>query len=757
MILAIHGSRAKFTLNFLCHFDSIPERYIRLRKTFKTQRISGQRSISSNPQDFNIPQIHNGDKSLKKSENFHFLVKSSSPKTLSLQKSVELYANAGDLHKAQNLFDEIHEPRIRSWTSLISGYNKWGLAKKATELYHQFKKAKKLEPNTFFLLAIARACSYLKDLNLAHEIHNDVKRLGLERDLLMGNVLIDMYGKCRFVWGATEVFKGLEERDVISWTTMASAYLHCGLSKKALEIVREMQINGVKPNSVTVSLVLKACSDLKALNLGREFHGYVLRMGLEANVYVSSGLVDVYANCLDSVRARLVFDRIQERDVVSWNVILTTYFRSGVSGKAFELFREMKASGIKPNLDSWNAMIAGCSQNGEYEKAMEFFAHMTNTGFKPNKITVTSLLPVCANLESLCQGRQIHGFGFRHGHVHEMAVATAIVIMYAKCGRLSSSKKVFESMGEKDTVAWNSMIMGHAMYGHGMEALALFNQMRDMGLKPNNVTFTGVLSACSHGGLVSEGCALFRDMGPCHGINPDREHYACMVDILSRSGRLVEAYELIKTMPFEPSAGAWGALLGACRVYKNVELGQIAASNLFEIEQNNPGNYILLSNIFTASGMWVEASRIRGLMREKGVLKTPGRSWVEIKNRVHSFTVGDRKHEEKEKIYAFLAKLYEKMKLHGYMPSSEFVLQDVEREEGEESLGWHSEKLAVAFGLLKGEPGLPVRVFKNLRICGDCHGAIKLICKIVGRDIIVRDSVRFHHFRDGSCSCRDFW
>ncbi|XP_058081429.1 pentatricopeptide repeat-containing protein At1g20230-like [Magnolia sinica] len=671
-------------------------------------------------------------------------------------KFLKLYVNSGDLQRAQHLFDQIPEPDLRTQTILITAYTKWGFPKESLKLYRELRN-KKIKPDRLVLLSAAKACTASSDLIKAKEIHEDAVRFGFGSDLVLGNALIDMFGKCNSIQAAGKVFDDLPVKDVVSWTSMAVGYWNCGLPREALWVLREMGLNGVRPNSITVSSILPACSHLKALNAGREIHGFVVRNGMGDNVFVNSGLVDMYAKCLSTWQARNVFDNMPQRDVVAWNVILTTYFSNGDWNEACKLFDQMKIEGAKVNSASWNAMITGCTQNGLNEQAFELLARMQDSGFKPNQFTIASVMPACTSLESLRGGKEIHGYSFRHCFMEDVVIATALVFMYAKCGDLGISRRTFDRMPRKDTVAWNTMILANSMHGHGVKALSLFRGMIGSDIRPNSVTFTGVLSGCSHSRLVDEGHAIFNSMSRDHGVEPNEDHCSCMVDVFSRAGRLEEAYGFIQKMPLEPTAGAWGALLGACRVYKNVELGAIAAKRLFDIEPDNPGNYILLSNIFVAAKLPDDASMVRKLMRDRGIMKMPGCSWIQVKDKVYTFTAGDKRSAQSDEIYGFLDELGEKMRLMGYVPNTGFALQDVDEEEKEEGLISHSERLAVAFGILNSNGGLTIRVFKNLRICGDCHNAIKFIAKIVGMQIIVRDTMRFHHFRDGSCSCHDFW
>ncbi|KAK1440725.1 hypothetical protein QVD17_06556 [Tagetes erecta] len=677
------------------------------------------------------------------------------PPHLSL-KLIKTYCDSDDLRRARQLFDKIPKPDLHSWTVLISAYTKRGFVKEAINLYTQFRD-RETQLDKFIILSFVKACAISGDLIEAQRAHKDAVMFGFHRDLVLGNAMIDMFGKCKCLEGAKRVFDELQFRDVVSWTSMFSCYVSCGYSRKGLDAFREMVLNGVRPNSVSVSSILPVCSKLKHLNLGKEIHGFVVRNGFGGNVFISSALVDMYAACLCIKQAELVFNRMVNRDIVSHNVMISAYFENGEAQKALDIFKRMKSGCSKLNYASWNAVICGSLQAGKTQQAFELLADMQNFGFKPNQITLTAVLTACTNLESLRGGKEIHGYIFRHGFLNDTTALTALIFMYAKCGKLEISQKVFEMISRKDTIAWNTMIIANSMHGNGNEALLLFNQMLNSGVKPNPVTFTGVLSGCSHSRLVDEGLSVFNSMSQVHMIEPDAEHHSCVVDVLSRAGRLEEAYRFIQSMVIEPTASAWGALLGACRVYKNVDLARIAAERLFEIEPHNAGNYVLLSNIFVNAKLWGEASETRKLMKHKGIKKEPGCSWVQVKNKVHTFVVGDKSNEHSDDIYMFLSNMSEKMRQAGYLPDTEFVLQDLDSEEKEDTLCNHSEKLAVAFGLLHLNGKLSITVFKNLRICGDCHNAIKFMAKIVGVTIVVRDSLRFHHFRDGHCSCKDFW
>jgi pentatricopeptide repeat protein len=374
-----------------------------------------------------------------------------------------------------------------------------------------------------------------------------------------------------------------------------------------------------------------------------------------------------------------------------------------------------------------------------------------------DSVTLVNVLPACANLAALQCCKHIHCYIIVRGFELDVRVVNALIDAYAKCGSLQPARQLFDKMSKRDVVSWNVMIAGYGMDGCGEAAIALFEQMQQTGMKPDEITFIGVLSACSHAGLVDEGCRYFNRMQQDYAIPPTLEHYASMADLLGRAGLLDEARELIETMPIQPDAAVWGALLGACRIHGSVELGERVAGCLFELDPENAGCYVLLSNIYAAASQWEDARKVRVTMKERGVKKPSGCSLIEINYRIHKFIAGDRSHPQSENIYATLETLAEQIKEAGYVTQPNFVLHDVEEEVKEHMLCSHSEKLAIVFGIISTGHGTPIRITKNLRVCGDCHSATKYISKIVRREIIVRDGRRFHCFKGGLCSCRDYW
>lgn len=410
------------------------------------------------------------------------------------------------------------------------------------------------------------------------------------------------------------------------------------------------------------------------------------------------------------------------------------------------------------NVVTWTTMIGGYSQHGEANDALELFSQMLkeDRSVKPNAFTISCALMACARLAALRFGRQIHAYVLRNKY-DVLFVANCLIDMYSKSGDIDIARSVFDNMKQRNAVSWTSLITGYGMHGQGAEALKVFYDMRKEGLVPDGITFLVVLYACSHSGMIDEGNKYFNGMIKNFGVIPGEEHYACMVDLLGRAGRLDEAMKLIDEMPMKPGPIVWVALLSGCRKHANVELGEYASNRLLEMESENDGSYTLLSNIYANARRWKDVSRIRSLMKHTGIKKRPGCSWVQGKKGHATFFVGDRTHPQSKQIYAILTELIRRIKVIGYVPETSFALHDVDDEEKGDLLSEHSEKLALAYGILTSAPGAPIRITKNLRVCGDCHTAITYISMIIDHEIILRDSTRFHHFNKGSCSCRGYW
>lgn len=519
-----------------------------------------------------------------------------------------------------------------------------------------------------------------------------------------------------------KVFNEMPERDVVSWNTMIAGIAESGLYEEASAMVREMGDVGLKPDSFTLSTVLPIFSEYVDVSKGMEIHGYAMRNGFDSDVFIGSSLVDVYANCA----------------------------RADYSLRVFRLLPN-------PDAIAWNSVMAGCVQNGMFDEGLRIFRRMLLHKWQPTAVTFSSLMPACAHLTTLHLGKQLHGYIIRGGFEDNVFVASSLVDMYAKCGNICVARQIFDEMQAPDMVTWTAMIMGYALHGPAEEALALFERMLMKNESPNYVAFVAVLTACSHAGLVDKARAYFSSMSKDYGITPCLEHYAAVADVLGRAGKLDEAYDFISRMQIKPTASVWCTLLGACRVYKNTDLAEKVAEKIFELEPKNMGSHVLMSNIYSAAGKWKDAAKMRVAMRKKGIHKQPACSWIEVKNKVHAFVAQDKSHPYFDRICKAWDVLAEQMEKEGYVANTVDVLHDIDEEQKRELLCGHSERLAIVFGIISTLPATTIRVTKNLRVCIDCHTVTKYISKIVGREIIVRDTNRFHHFKDGKCSCGDYW
>ncbi|KAF8040103.1 hypothetical protein BT93_B2354 [Corymbia citriodora subsp. variegata] len=452
--------------------------------------------------------------------------------------------------------------------------------------------------------------------------------------------------------------------------------------------------------------------------------------------------------------ARAVFDSILVKNAISWTAMVSAYARSGLKSDAMAIFESAPAR----TLFSWTALISGLVQSGNNVDAFQLFIDMRREGVDiVDPLVLSSIVGACANLATLELGKQIHGLVVLLGYESCLFISNAIIDMYAKCSDILGAKDIFNVMNHRDVVSWTSIIVGTAQHGKAEEALELFDKMVSTGVKPNEVTFVGLIYACSHVGLVHRGRSLFNSMIKDYGITPSLQHYTCLLDLLSRSGHLDEAENLINQMPFQPDEPTWAAFLSACKQHGKIEMAVRIADGLLSLKPEDPSTYILLSNIYAHAAIWDKVAKIRKLMTLMEVRKEPGYSCIDIGKEKQVFYAGETTHPMKDEIFCLLNELDTEMRRRGYVPDTSSVLHDMEQQEKERQLFWHSERLAVAYGLLKSVPGTVIRIVKNLRVCGDCHTVLKFISVIVKREIIVRDANRYHHFKGGTCSCNDFW
>ncbi|KAL8156215.1 hypothetical protein AgCh_001344 [Apium graveolens] len=635
---------------------------------------------------------------------------------------VHMYCKFGSFRVAREIFNVMTYRDQGCWNAIISGLCQNGYGVEALEILDKMRmEGIAMDPVT--VSTILSVCAQIDDFCRGCLIHLYAIKHGLEFDLFVGNALINMYAKFGLLGNAQKVFDLMEERDLVSWNSLIAAYEQNYNPDTALDLCREMQLHDVQPDFLTlVSLASSVAQTQDSQNSG-SLHAFILkRCWIQEHVAVGNAVVDMYAKLGIMDSALKVFEELPSKDLISWNTMITGYAQNGFASEAIEVY----------------SMLENCEN------------------IIPNEATWVSVLPAYAHVGSLRGGTKIHAHTLKAGFNLDVFVGTSLVDLYGKCGRLNDAMSLFYEVPRRNPIPWNAVISCHAIHGHGETCLQLFGDMLDEGVNPDHVSFVSLLSACSHSGLVSQGQWCFDLMHKC-GVKPSLKHYGCMVDLLGRAGHLDKAYNFIKSMPLQPDASIWGALLGACRIHGNVELGNLASNRLFEVDSENVGYYVLLSNIYANVGKWEGVDQVRSLARDRGLRKTPGWSSMEIDNKVEVFYTGNQSHPQCEDIYNELEILTDKIKSLGYVPDYSFVLQDVEEDEKQHILTSHSERLAIAYGIISTPPKTTIRIFKNLRVCGDCHNATKLISKITEREIIVRDSNRFHHFKDGNCSCGDYW
>ncbi|WCJ40639.1 Tetratricopeptide repeat (TPR)-like superfamily protein [Euphorbia peplus] len=628
---------------------------------------------------------------------------------------ITMYVKCGRVGLARLVFDKMSVRDRISWNAIISGYFENRECMEGLKLFFLMRELS-IDPDLMTMTSVISACELLGDDRLGRGIHGFVMRTEYGNDASVYSSLIQMYSSFGYWKEAERVFTGTESKNVVSWTAMISGYEHNMLHEKALETYKNMELEGIIPDEITIACVLSSCACLGALDIGIRLHELAEKTGLISYIIVSNSLIDMYSKCKCIDKALEVFHRIPDKNVISWTSII---------------------SGLRMNNRSIEALI--------------FFRQMKHI-LKPNSVTLISVLAACARIGAVMCGKEIHSYALKNGLASEGFLPNAILDMYVRCGRMRLALNQFKSR-QKDVAAWNILLRGYAQRRQGQFVVELFNRMMKSKIDPDDVTYIALLCACSRSGMVKEGLDYFNNM-KLKGIDPNLKHYACVVDLLGRAGKLEEAYEFIEEMPIKPDAAIWGALLNACRLHKEVQLGELAAQHIFKENTESIGYYILLCNLYADSSRWDELAKVRRIMKEEGLIVDPGCSWVEVKGRVHAFLSGDSFHPQIKEIDAVLNGFYEKMKAAGFNSEEYSCADEVETSRANVLCG-HSERLAIAFGLINTAPGTPILVTKNLYMCQSCHRTINFISKIVRREISVRDTEQFHHFRDGTCSCGD--
>ncbi|XP_065848712.1 pentatricopeptide repeat-containing protein At4g30700 [Euphorbia lathyris] len=635
---------------------------------------------------------------------------------------VDMYFKLCSARPALKVFDRLPSRDAVLCNTLISGLVRTCCFEDAIKVFKDMVANVGSLFDSTTVIAILPAVAELQELRFGMEIQCLVVKLGFHSHISVVTSLISLYSKCGDVETAKLLFRDIGTKDLVSYNAMISGHTCNGETESSVRLFKELVASGVKVYSSSIVGLIPVYFPFGHLDLTNCIHGFCVRTGTVSHSSVSTALITVYIKLNEMESAQQLFHESSEK-----------------------------------TLASWNAMISGYTQNGLTEKAISLFQEMQMSNVSPNPVTVTSILSACAQLGALSLGKWVHGLVKDKSFEHNIYVSTALIDMYAKCGSILEARQLFDLMPEKNVVTWNAMISGYGLHGHGHKALELFYEMLNSNITPTKASFLSVLYACSHAGLVREANEIFHCMVHDYEYEPLAEHYACMVDILGRAGKLQDALQFIKGMPVEPGPPVWGAFLGACMIHKDTKLAHVASERLAELDPQNMGYYVLMSNIYSAERNYPQAALVRKTAKQRKLVKTPGCTLIEVGQVPHVFISGDRSHPQSIAIYAELEKLTGKMKEAGYQADTNTALHDVEEEEKELIVKVHSEKLAIAYGLISTEPGTEIRIIKNLRVCLDCHTATKYISKITERVIVVRDANRFHHFKDGFCSCGDYW
>ncbi|XP_022767277.1 pentatricopeptide repeat-containing protein At3g62890-like [Durio zibethinus] len=670
-----------------------------------------------------------------------------------------LLGSKDGLDYSQILFCQIEHPNQFIYNTMIRGFSHSEFPEKALVFYWSMLHQENRSPNNFTFPFLLNSCARLSTLKPGIQVHSHIIKMGFDSDVFVRNALMHFYSVFKRLKDAQIVFEGSLVRDLVSYNTMINGFALVGQPGPALRLFRKMQDFGIQPDEFTFVSLLSAFSSLNDSRIGKQIHGFVYRnlCRIDSNVLLQTAILDMYAKCgLMDLAERVFSSMPSSKNTAAWSSMLSGYARRGETEAARRMFDQMD----QRDVICWTAMISGYSQSGQYSEALELFVQMESLGIRPDEVTMAAVLSACARLGALTFGKRLHS-RYIEGELcsQNIILSTALIDMYSKCGNIDSALDMFHRIPKdlKTVSLFNSMISGLAQHGLGDSALAAFREMESIGLIPDSVTFVAVLSACSHSGLIEEGKELFRLMPDVYGIKPHMEHYGCMVDLLGRNGCLDEAYDLIQSMPFEANSVIWRALLGACKLLGNVKIGDVASQKLIELEPDHGARYVLLSNMLANTNQWEQAGRVRKVMEYRGIQKPPGWSYIELQGTLHRFMASDKSHLQDKGIESMLQDMAMRLKYAGYVPNTEQVVFDIDEEEKETVVSYHSEKLALAFGLIHSGSGETIRIMKNLRVCGDCHSAFKLLSEIYCQEIIVRDAIRFHHFKSGSCSCKGFW
>ncbi|CAN6450823.1 unnamed protein product [Victoria cruziana] len=654
---------------------------------------------------------------------------------------INVYAKCGCMQYARRMFDGMPQRNVVTWTALMTGYTHNSQPISTARVFCEMLESGAY-PTNYTLGTVLSASFSRNDVNFGRQIHGFTVKYGIEDDTSVANALCSFYSKTGCIKSGMQVFQRMTEKNVISWTTIISAVDDNGEPEMGLQLFGEMLAAGAEPNEFTLTSVLGACCVMQALDAGKQLHGLIIKIGLETNASVRNSIMYMYLKSGEIEDSHKLFDNMDEMSLITWNKL--------IAGHAQMMDR----------------MDNDLSAHHSGLQALRIFQKMNRSTTKPDLFTFSSAISVCSKLVGLEQGEQLHAQTIKTGFITDVVVGSALVNMYSKCGSIEKASRAFVEMPTRTLISWTSMITGFAQHGRCHEALHLFEEMRLAGVRPNKVTFVGVLSACSHAGLVDDCLKYFEMMKREYGIKPVMDHYACVIDMFVRIGDLDKAFKFVREMEIEPNEFIWSILLAGCRSHGNIELGFVAAERLLELKPKDAEIYFMLLNTYLQAERWKDLSRVRKIMKDEKIMKLRDWSWISIKDAVYSFRANDGSHPQIVYIHEFLENLLKRSKEMGYIAEKNAEMAEDEEDKqicvdqdnsSKATLAtYHSELLAVAFGLINVQDGASIRIIKNIRMCRDCHSAIKTFSIITQREIIVRDGKRLHQFQNGECSCGDF-
>ncbi|XP_051152625.1 pentatricopeptide repeat-containing protein At4g14820 [Andrographis paniculata] len=622
-----------------------------------------------------------------------------------------------------------------------------------TLLFHQKMQAKAFPIDRFTFPPLLKAASKSMAINEGKMIHSLCAKLGYASDPFVETALVGMYAACGMVSEARQVFDKMSHRDVVTWHIMIDGYCQSQRFDDVQALITEMKRSDINPDARLYTTILSACGRAGNLELGKLMHSLISENGIVIDSHLQSALLNMYITSGAMDIAQRMYDSFSKKNVVASTAMISGHSKNGNVEAARIVFNQIDDK----DLVCWSAMISGYAESNRPQEALKIFDDMQRRGVKPDQVTMLSVISACASLGALNQGKKIHSIVDDKGFGKALPINNALIDMYAKCGSLEDAKRVFARMRRRNVISWTSMISALATHGDVDDALTHFHQMKNENVEPNWVTFVGVLYACSHAGLVQEGRKMFEAMVNEYAITPKLEHYGCMVDLYGRANLLADALEIVEQMPMAPNVIIWGSLMAACRIHGAFELGEFAAKSLLELDPDHDGAHVFLSNVYAKEKRWKNVGEVRHYMKKKGITKERGCSRIEDDDGIHEFLTADKSHRRTGEIYAKLEEVRDEVEKIGYAPNTNCVLLDIEEVEKKEIVLWHSEKLALCYGLISCERRSCIHIIKNLRICEDCHSFMKLASRAMDREIVVRDRTRFHHFRHGSCSCKDYW